>query len=128
MKAFILFCLLISSLSGCTIDKVHIIDFWIKNSTQLDLEFKTFKKGSEAIVIVKNSNSNTIGNFDISEQVFPYQLIDSVYVKFSDNKILKYNKIDNCDSSKSFFCSTNTTCVEKMCTFEIDSIEYQKAK
>jgi hypothetical protein len=119
---------IVLNILSCTVDKVQTVDYRIKNSSPHNLDFITITNGSEKIITVNKDNNTTLGNFDISEQVFPFKIIDSVIVKFSDNKNLKYKKTDDCNSGKSFFCSTNTSCIDKVCTFEIDSLEYKKAQ
>jgi hypothetical protein len=120
--------LLFIKFNSCIVDKAVLEDYKINNSTQLDLEFITIEKNSFDTLLIKNNSEIILEQFHFSDQFYPYDLFDSIYVKFSDNKVLKYFKTDDCASGKSFFCSNNTICVEKVCTFEIDSIEYKKAR
>ena len=128
MKKYLVTILILASLHSCIIDRVIIADFIIENNTDLNLEFITFDNGIEVIYPINSFDNNSIGEYNISEQVFPSDIIDSVIVKFSDNKILKYHKSDSCNSNKSFFCISNTICINNVCTFEIDDGEYKKAK
>ena len=88
----------------------------------MDLEFIAFDKSVSVTENIKKYSEISMNNLRL-EQFYPFEIGDSVYVKFSDNKILKYKTDDNCNLNKSFFCSNNTFCIDKICTFEIDSIE-----
>lgn len=127
-KLLIIYTISLFLISGCIIEKVAIQEYKVINSTNLDLDFIAFDKGISVTENIKKYSEKSLEQFRGSEQFNPFEIGDSVYVKFSDNKILKYKTDDNCNLIKSFFCSNNTLCIDKICTFEIDSIEYKKAK
>lgn len=125
---YLFWLIIIIKFNSCIVDKAVLEDFKINNSTQLDLELITIEKNSFDTLLIKKNSEIILEQFHFSDQFYPYDLFGSIYLKFSDNKALKYLKTDDCASGKSFFCSNYTTCVEKVCTFEIDIIEYLKAK
>jgi hypothetical protein len=127
-KLLIIFTISLFLISGCIIDKAAFIEYKVINSTNLDLDFIVFDKGVSVTENIKKYSEISLEQFRGSDDFYPYDLYDSVYVKFSDNKILKYKTDDNCNLDKSFFCSNYTLCIDKVCTFEIDSIEYKKAQ
>lgn len=127
-KLLIIFTISLFLISGCYIETAAIKDYKVKNSTDLDLDFISFEKGVSVTENIKKYSEKSLEQFRGSEQFYPFEIYDSVYVKFSDNKILKYKTDDICNLNKSFFCRANTICIDKVCTFEIDSIEYKKAR
>lgn len=123
---FILF--LIIKFNSCIVDKAVLEDYKIINSTHLDLELKTFENNKIGSYMINKNSEIILEQFRGSEQLYPYDVFDSIVVRFSDNKVLRYKKTDDCNFDKSFFCSTNTSCEVKVCRFEIDETEYLKAK
>jgi hypothetical protein len=123
---FLLF--LLVTFNSCIVEKVALEEYKIINSTEFNLKFIAFQNSKIDSQIINKNAEFILEQFRGSEQLYPFDVYDSIMVKFSDNKVLKYLKTDDCAFGKSFFCSKNTTCVEKACTFEIDSVEYLKAK
>lgn len=119
--------------SSCT-DKGDPIMYSIKNSTNYNFKFVIFERSGKIDTFPINILESKI----LSEDKPPYDAgpfggFDSLKVVFEDSKTLTYipfkSNSECLDSVKNPFCPySNYLCTENICTFEIDSIEYQKAK
>ena len=118
---------------SCT-DQGDPIKYALSNTSTFNIEVVLFERFG-------NSDTTLISNNDfkvLHEEVPPYDegpfgVYDSIQVNFEDSKTLTYfppNSTSEClDSIKNPFCPySNYICSNSVCTFEIDTVEYQKAK
>ena len=132
MYKYLLFFLSIQMLS-CT-DQGDPIEYAVKNMTSYRLEVIRFDRFG-----MKDTTAIDTADFKIlSRSVPPYDDgpfggYDSLRIHFEDGKTLTYHPpalSSGClDSIKNPFCHyTSYLCLNSVCTFEIDSVEYKKAK
>ena len=118
---------------SCT-DQGDTIKYALSNTSTFNIEVVLFDRFG-------NDDTTSINNNDfkvLHEEVPPYDdglfgVYDSIKIKFEDSKILSYippHSTSGCiDSVKNPFCPySNYICSNSVCTFEIDSVEHQKAK
>ena len=125
--------LLLIYMVSCT-DQGDPIQYSLSNSTNQNIEVILFERFGTKDTSLINSYDFKI----LDEEVPPYDSgpfggYDSMRIQFEDLKVLTYippGLTTGCiDSVKNPFCPyTNYLCANSICTFEIDSIEYQKAK
>lgn len=129
----ILFFLIIIQFLSCT-DQGEPIIYSIENKLSSDLDLIIFDRLGKIDTILINSSENKNLDKDVPPyDSGPFSNKDSIKVIFSDNKILTYksfiSKEDCMDSIKNPFCQySHYKCDGNNCTFEIDEIEYLKAK
>ena len=132
MYKYLLFVILFHILS-CT-DQGDPIMYAITNSTSQNFKLVLFERsGKNDTIPFKISESNILSQDKPPYDGGPFGGIDSLKVVFDNSKILTYIPLRSyaecIDSVKNPFCpSSNYICVEQVCTFDIDNIEYQKAK
>lgn len=125
--------LIFIQLMSCT-DQGEPVIYSIKNTSAFDLKLVFFDKlGKRDTFLIIVSNSKALDKDVPPYDDGPFSDKDSIKVIFSDNKILTYTSFksnDDClNSSKNPFCQySHYECKDNHCTFEIDDIEYLKAK
>lgn len=129
----ILLLIILLQIVSCT-DQGDPILYSITNSSLYDIKIILFSRSGKLDTLAINISESKI----LSKDVPPYDCgplcgYDSVKVIFDDAKILKYIPLKSnsecVDSIKNPFCPySNYTCVNHICTFEIDYFEYLKAE
>jgi hypothetical protein len=130
-KNFVL--LIFFPLLSCT-DQGEPFFYSIKNTSSFDLKLAIFDKiGKSDTILI-----NIFDGIELDKEGPPYDNgpfsdKDSIKVIFTNNKILTYKSFkskDDClNSSKNPFCQySHYKCDGNNCTFEIDNVEYLKAK
>jgi len=118
---------------SCT-DQGDPIIYSIENSSNFDTKIVLFDRlGKNDTILINKSESRVLDQDSPPYDNGPFSDKDSIRVIFSDRKILTYKSLrskDDClDSEKNPFCQySHYICNMNNCTFEIDIIEYLKAK
>ena len=109
-----------------TLEKARmlIVKYTTKHLMSLKLEYKDLINNNDFKIMYEEGPPYDDG---------PFGVFDSLKINFEDLKILTYipleSKSECIDSIKNPFCPySNYICSNNICTFEIDSVEYQKAK
>jgi len=132
MYKYLLFVFIIHFLS-CT-DQGDPIFYSISNLSSYDLSIVQFDRFGKMDTILFNKNESKI--MDQDEPPYddgPFSDKDSIKLIFDDSKVFTYKSLiskDDClNSDKNPFCQySHYTCTNNNCTFEIDNIEYLKAR
>lgn len=126
---FVVFILIVS----CT-DQGDPIQYAVENTTSYSLEVIRFDRfGMKDTTVIDTADFKILGRNVPPYDDGPFSGYDSIRIQFEDGKILTYQPpalSTGClDSIKSPFCHyTSYLCMNNVCTFEIDSSEYMKAK
>lgn len=129
---FLLFILLIQIVS-CT-DQGDTKKYSLSNVTSYNIEVILFDRfGKNDTTLIDKNDFKILYEEGPPYDDGPFGVFDSMRIHFEDSKILTYippySSVECVDSIKNPFCRySNYNCLNNVCTFEIDSIEYQKAK
>ncbi|MEO6131749.1 MAG: hypothetical protein ABIQ02_07865 [Saprospiraceae bacterium] len=132
MLKLLLFFLLLQIVS-CT-DQGDTKKYSLSNTTIYNLEVILFDRfGKNDTTLISHNDFKIMYEEGPPYDDGPFGVFDSLRIHFEDSKILTYippNTESECrDSIKSPFCPySNYIYSNNVCTFEIDSLEYQKAK
>lgn len=132
MHKYLLFILFLLMLS-CT-DQGDPIEYAVKNTTSYRLEVIRFDRfGMNDTTAIDTDDFKILSRNVPPYDDGPFGGYDSLRIQFEDGKALTYHPpalSSGCqDSIKSPFCHyTSYLCLNSVCTFEIDSTEYKKAK
>ncbi|GAB1395831.1 MAG TPA: hypothetical protein PKN57_04470 [Saprospiraceae bacterium] len=132
MNKFLILIFIIQIIS-CT-DQDNIKSYSLNNSTDYNIKAILFDRFGKSDTTNINKNDFKI----MYEEGPPYDdgpfgVFDSLKIIFEDFKVLTYiplkSKSECIDSIKNPFCPySNYSCKDNVCTFEIDNVEYLKAK
>lgn len=120
-------------LTSCT-DQGESKHYAFKNTTNYNLEVILYERfGYNDSFSIKRAKTKVLDQDEPPYDDGPFGLFDSLKLFFEDSKQLTYiplsSKDDCSDSIKNPFCPySNYNCVGNICTFLVDSIEYQKAR
>jgi hypothetical protein len=119
-------------ISSCT-DKGEPIEYVFKNSTEKSFQLLLFEKASIVSDFKIALNGSSVVYTDKPPFDGPFAGIDSLRIIFEDGKILSYVPLisnDNCiNAIKNPYCANfYNQCNSNSCIFQIDNIEYLKAK
>jgi hypothetical protein len=129
----VLLLLFLLEIVSCT-DQGEPFLYSIKNTSTFDLKLSIFdKSGKSDTFLINVFDSQVLDKEGPPYDNGPFSDKDSIKVIFSNNKILTYiafkSKDDCLNSNKNPFCQySHYKCDGNNCTFEIDEIEYLKAK
>lgn len=124
---------LIVLLGSCT-DQGEPIHYIIKNTSNYNLSFIAHDRmGNEQTTEIKKQESVILFSDLPPYDVSPFGGFDSITVFFENNKQLTYkpfnSSIECMNLIKTPFCPDSSyICKNNNCVFEIDHIEYMKAK
>ncbi len=126
---FVLFILIVS----CT-EQGDTKKYSLSNTTNYNIEVILYDRfGKNDTALINNNDFKIMYEEGPPYDDGPFGVFDSLKINFEDLKILTYipleSKSECIDSIKNPFCPySNYICSNNICTFEIDSVEYQKAK
>ncbi|MBC7885216.1 MAG: hypothetical protein H7X99_07060 [Saprospiraceae bacterium] len=129
----LLLIIILFQILSCT-DQGDPIKYSIKNSTSHNFKLVLFgRSGKNDTIPFKISESKILSQDGPPFDDGPFGVFDSLKAVFDDSKILTYIPLKSnsecIDSVKNPFCPySNYICTDNICTYEIDNIEYQKAK
>jgi hypothetical protein len=132
MFKYLLFVLLIQAVS-CT-EPGDTKKYSLSNTTDYNIEVILFDRfGKNDTALINNNDFKIMDEEDPPYDDGPFGVYDSLRINFEDLKVLTYippkSSSECVDSIKNPFCRyINYICLNNICTFEIDSFEYQKAK
>lgn len=118
---------------SCT-DQGDPIQYAVENTTSYRLEVIRFDRfGMKDTTMIDTDDFQILSRDVPPYDDGPFGGYDSLRIQFEDGRILTYQPpalSTGClDSIKSPFCHyTSYLCLNSICTFEIDSTEYMKAK
>jgi hypothetical protein len=129
IKPTILFLLLLAF--SCTDRGFTLFEksIYFNNQSGQDLDIFFFKDQNIDTIQIYNYENSHYGIFDY-DSTLPIDYCDSIFVRFDDNKMLKYFPFTDC-SEKNIFCNYTYFCISgdtTVCQFLIDVDEYLKAK
>jgi hypothetical protein len=129
---YFLFILLFQIVS-CT-DQGDPIKYSLSNTSNFKIEVIRFDRfGINDTTLINKDDFKILYEEGPPYDDGPFGVFDSIRIQFEDSKILTYNppgSNSTClDSIKNPFCPySNYVCTNNICTFEIDSVEYKKAR
>lgn len=129
----LLILLIAFQLTSCT-DQGESKQYAFKNTTNYNLEVILYERfGNNDSFSIKSAETKVLDQDEPPYDDGPFGVFDSLKLFFEDSKKLTYiplrSKDDCSDSIKNPFCPySNYNCVDDMCTFVVDIVEYQKAR
>lgn len=130
-KLLILF--FIIQIISCT-DQSNIKSYSLNNSTDYNIKAILFDRfGKSDTTNIDKNDFKIMYEEGPPYDDGPFGVFDSLKIIFEDSKVLTYipliSKSECTDSIKNPFCPySNYSCKDNVCSFEIDDIEYLKAK
>lgn len=118
---------------SCT-DQGEVQEYALLNTSGFDLQVITFDRfGQHDTTMIHKEESEVLYRVGPPYDEGPFGVYDSLQMLFEDASLLTYiplASLDACvDTVKSPFCfNIHYICVPDVCTFEIDSVEYLKAR
>ena len=132
MNKFLILIFIIQIIS-CT-DQDNIKSYSLNNSTDYNIKAIIFDRfGKNDTTNIDKNNFKIMYEEGPPYDDGPFGVFDSLKIIFEDFKVLTYiplkSKSECIDSIKNPFCPySNYSCKDNVCTFEIDNVEYLKAK
>ena len=118
---------------ACT-DQGDPIEYSLSNTTNYTMEVILFERfGMNDTSLINNNDFKILHEEGAPYDDGPFGVYDSIRISFEDNRVLTYIRpgynAECVDSVINPFCPySNYVCLNSICTFEIDTIEYKKAK
>lgn len=102
---------------------------YFNNQSGQDLDIYFYRDEDTDTIQIYNYENYNLGIYNYDSPT-PIDFCDSVFIQFSDSKILKYFPTADC-FEKNIFCNFTYYCISgdtTICQFLIDEAEYLKAK